>query len=863
MAKPSKIRAYSQNLALVDVFPFPLFKTSAPTAADKIHEIGQIWVYKDGDNRTLYGFGGLDSSGDAVWNQLGAGGGDGIESVVSDSGTAIPVANAISIVGAGGITTSASGNVITINDGVSSLDFTTDSGSATVTTNNINILGGTNINTSGATDDVTINLDANITVTSIDAGNLNMFGNTLSSQNTNGDIILSPDSFGEVKISYATEHSIALFGASGAINEIGPLTNGQLIVGSTGAAPVAANITSSGGSITITNGAGTINLETAVDVGAADFVSDVGTATESGGTLNVSGGTNINTAGAGNTLTINLDSAITITEADIGNINIATNVISSSDLNGNIVLTPNGTGLVAISYATEHAIALFGASGVVTEVGPMTNGQILVGSSGAAPVPANITSTGGSITISNGAGTINLETAVNSGAVDFVSDSGTASEVAGSLNVLGGTNINTSGAGSTLTINLDADISVTSADIGNINIATNVISSTDTNGNITFTPDGTGLVALSYATENAIPVFGASGVISEVGPLTNGQLLVGSTGAAPVAAAITSTGGSVTITNGAGTINLETTVDAGAVDFVSDVGTATEVGGSLNVSGGTNINTAGAGDTLTVNLDANITVTSIDASNLNLFGNTISSQNTNGDIILSPDSFGEVKIAYLTEHAIPLVGASGAINELGPLTNGQLIVGSTGAAPVAAALTSTGGSITITNGAGTINLEAATDVGAVDFVSDSGTATESGGTLNVLGTGGISTSGTGSTLTIDGSGVAGGTSWSVETTTTNSIAAGEGVYCNNAAGVTVSLPATCAVGDTFQIVAMDAAGFTIDYGTGQSVQIGSDTTTVTSGTVVSTGIGDWVELVCNVANTSFFGNVKQGNVTTT
>lgn len=56
-------------------------------------------------------------------------------------------------------------------------------------------------------------------------------------------------------------------------------------------------------------------------------------------------------------------------------------------------------------------------------------------------------------------------------------------------------------------------------------------------------------------TQNAVMVFGASGVLSEKS-LNDGQLIIGNTGNAPSAAALASAGGTITITNGAGTIDL-------------------------------------------------------------------------------------------------------------------------------------------------------------------------------------------------------------------------------------------------------------------------------------------------------------------
>ena len=93
-------------------------------------------------------------------------------------------------------------------------------------------------------------------------------------------------------------------------------TDGQLLIGDTGASPVWANLASAGGTVVITNLAGGINLEaTGVGGGASSFPADIGTAVEAGGFLNILGGpstagTNIFTTGAGNTIEIALNDSI-------------------------------------------------------------------------------------------------------------------------------------------------------------------------------------------------------------------------------------------------------------------------------------------------------------------------------------------------------------------------------------------------------------------------------------------------------------------------------------------------------------------------------------------------------------------------
>jgi len=75
-------------------------------------------------------------------------------------------------------------------------------------------------------------------------------------------------------------------------------------------------------------------------------------------------------------------------------------------------------------------------------------------------------------------------------------------------------------------------------------------------------------------------------------------------------------------------------------------------------------------------------------------------------------SFGGIGAATLTDHGVLVGSGTSAVTALTVGTNGQLLIGSTGADPVFANLTSTGGTISITEGAGTLNLEAVGGTGA-------------------------------------------------------------------------------------------------------------------------------------------------------
>ena len=134
---------------------------------------------------------------------------------------------------------------------------------------------------------------------------------------------------------------------------------------------------------------------------------------------NASGITTVGNPGT-STLTI---FGIPSTTTQIGTTRYATNAEAAAQTIGNAALTPSnitsmfsvsplpasqgGTGL--ISPAANSLLITNGAS-PFTILGTASNGQLPIGSIGSAPVLANITSSDGSVTITNGPGTIDLST---------------------------------------------------------------------------------------------------------------------------------------------------------------------------------------------------------------------------------------------------------------------------------------------------------------------------------------------------------------------------------------------------------------------------------------------------------------------
>jgi len=182
-----------------------------------------------------------------------------------------------------------------------------------------------------------------------------------SAINALGDGILDTDGAGNtVHINFSSG------GTSGA---------GNVLIGG-GASPAWQQITSTGGTIDITLGEHSINLEVIAVGGLASLDGDTGSATPTASNINIYGGVNLGTTAAGNTVTVNLD----------------TNV----DLAGTLIISLLGAGVVSTS-----AVGLWNSSNGL-------DGQLLIGATGAAAAWQNITSPLGSIAINNGPNSISL-----------------------------------------------------------------------------------------------------------------------------------------------------------------------------------------------------------------------------------------------------------------------------------------------------------------------------------------------------------------------------------------------------------------------------------------------------------------------
>jgi len=179
-------------------------------------------------------------------------------------------------------------------------------------------------------------------------------------------------------------------------------------------------------------------------------------------------------------------------------------------------------------------------------------------------------------------------------------------------------------------------------------------------------------------------------------------------------------------------------------------------------------------------------------------------------------SFGGTGQATLTNHGVLVGAATAGLTQLSVGTNGQVLLGATGADPAFATLTSTGGTISYTTGANTLNLEAG-------FV---------------------------------------GMAWTDVTGTSASLAVNNGYVADNAGLVTLTLPATAAFGTVIQVQGKGSGGWVIAQNSGQTIHFGNvNTTTGAGGSLASTNLYDGLTLLCITANTDFAVRSAQGNIT--
>ena len=323
----------------------------------------------------------------------------------------------------------------------------------------------------------------------------------------------------------------------------------------------------------------------------------------------------------------------------------------------------------------------------------------------------------------------------------------------------------------------------------------------------------------------------------------DGQLMIGATAAPNIRiGTLSSSDSSVTITNGPGTISL---VVAGGSTVGKTIsgnsgGALVPSSGNWNIVGSGSITTSGAASTLTVqltNLNNHAVLVGAGTATITNVGPTA----TPGQILQSAGAAADPAFSTATypstttisqilyssatnvvsglataNRAVLSTGTTG-VPVLTPLAvDGQLLIGSTSGAPAAAVLTSSGGTVTITNASNSINLEV----------------------------------------------VPGNFPWTNVTSTSATMVKQNGYQANNAGLVTLTMPSVVSstFGDTIKVGGFGSGGWIVQCVATQLIHFG-DTATSAAGSLASTNRYDQLEIVCSSTTTEWFVRNSIGNLT--
>lgn len=341
-----------------------------PTTTDyEGYNIGTVWIVKGTNavwmlvDKALF---------IATWRQFTAGV-SALNTLTGDVGGIVPAtANNIDIFGSGPylFTGNPGMSLLTLSDnGTLATQYDADIGSAIPVANIINIIGGPHVQTTAAGNTITISPMGSVAVSiptdagvaAPAAGVLNVFGLAGRNISTSG-----AGNTVSVAVSGTTNNALQRGNATGSLTSLTVGTNGQVVIGATGGAPAFATLASAGGTILFTPGANTLNLESAGAGALTSIPCDIGAAAPLLSVLNAFGGDNITTTGAGNTVTI------------------------------------------AVSGTTQFAPQMGNAAGSLDDIGLMTNGELIIGSTGLAP-QINTLTAGTGISITNAAGSITID----------------------------------------------------------------------------------------------------------------------------------------------------------------------------------------------------------------------------------------------------------------------------------------------------------------------------------------------------------------------------------------------------------------------------------------------------------------------
>lgn len=304
---------------------------------------------------------------------------------------------------------------------------------------------------------------------------------------------------------------------------------------------------------------------------------------------------------------------------------ISQDISLTADVTGVLPVANGGTNS---STALNNDRVMLSSGGSIVESGALSDGQLIIGATGLAPAPATITGTANQVSVTNGANSITLATPqdiATTSAVEFASVT--------TPSILSGADITLDPTGNVVLPDL------TVSQPAYIDASGNLVSQ-----DLSLTADVSGILP---------PANGGTGL--DGSGATNGQLLIGN-GSGFALSTITGTANQVNVTNGVGSITLSTPQDIAATS------SPTFVGATLSGLTQNSILFAGASGVISED-NANFTFNDgtdtlaltgiLNADNLRLDGNTLSSTDTNGNILIDPDGTGIASVVGTNALDIP------------------------------------------------------------------------------------------------------------------------------------------------------------------------------------------------------------------
>ena len=437
---------------------------------------------------------------------------------------------------------------------------------------------------------LTITGAANVTG-DLDVDNININGNAIISTDSNGNIDLTPNGSGEVNISKVdidsgTIDNVVIGGATAAAGTFTAIVGESAAIDNITIDANTISSTNTNGDITIDpNGTGVIDIPVATKLQLRDSAIFINSSTDG-------------------QLDIDADAELEIT-APIVDIDASTSVNISNDLkldSDAAVISLGADSEVTLTHEADTGIQARAASGfelnLQTGDTSVESGNVLGKITFNAPV--------------EGSGT---DAILDGAAIEAVAEDTFASDNNSTALVF---KTNTSAAATErMRIKSDGTIVMdTQVDIDNITIDGNTISSTDTNGNVVIAPHGTGDVQLDADTVRV----GDNNANATITTNGTGDLTL-STNAGTNSGVITiadAANGNISITpNGSGTVVMDKVdIGGGAID-------GTPVGANSASTGA---------------------FTAVDVDNININGNTISSTDTNGNVVIDPAGTGNIHL---------------------------------------------------------------------------------------------------------------------------------------------------------------------------------------------------------------------------